>query len=147
MAGNDRGIQRGPRPLGALLPAIIRPAYRKRAPAAAQVLADWEAVVGPQLAAVTLPRRLTGGTLTLACSGTTAMELQHLSPWVIERVNAYLGGRTVERLRLLQEVLPQPPAPPPAVKPRPDPKLPGIPPGPLRDALVRLGRAIPARGR
>ena len=147
MAGDDRGIQRGPRPLGALLPAITRPAFRKRAPAAAQVLADWEAVVGPQLAAVTVPRRLIGGTLTLACSGTTAMELQHLSPWVLERVNAYLGGCTVERLRILQEVLPQPPESRPAAKPRPAPKLPGIPPGPLRDALIRLGRAIPARNR
>ena len=126
---------------------ITRPAFRKRAPAAAQVLADWEAVVGPQLAAVTVPRRLRGGTLTLACSGTTAMELQHLSPWVLERVNAYLGSRTAERLRILQEVLPQPHEPRPAVKPRPDPKLPGIPPGPLHDALTALGRVIPAGNR
>ncbi len=145
MAGDDRGIPRGPRPLGVLIPAITRPAFRKRAPAAAQVLADWEAVIGPALAAVTVPRRLHGGTLTLACSGPVAMELQHLSEWVLARVNAYLGSRAVERLRIIQGVLPAPPNPAPPVKPRPDPKLPGIPPGPLRDALAALGRAMPPR--
>jgi hypothetical protein len=140
-------LPRGPRSLGALLPAITRPAFRKRAPAAAQVLADWEAVVGPALAAVTVPRRLNGGTLTLACSGPMALELQHHSDWVLARVNAYLGSRAAERLRLIQEAMPAPPpAPPRPAKPRPEPKLPGIPPGPLRDALSALGRAIPKPG-
>ncbi len=36
MAGKDMGFPRGPRQLGALLPAITRPAFRKRAPAAAR---------------------------------------------------------------------------------------------------------------
>lgn len=149
MAGNDKGNPRlvpwGPRPLGALVPAVTRPAFRKRAPAAAQVLADWEAVIGPNLAAVTVPRRLHGGTLTLACSGPVAMELQHLSEWVLARVNAYLGSRVAERLRIVQAPPPVPSAAPPPTKPRPEPKLPGIPPGPLRDALAALGRAIPKR--
>lgn len=150
MAGDDRRIPphvlRGPRPLGALVPTLTRPAFRKRAPAAAQVLADWEAVVGPQLAAVTVPRRLHGGTLTLACSGPVAMELQHFSEWVLARVNTYLGSHLAERLRIVQEPLPAQAAPPLPAKPRPEPKLPGIPPGPLRDALVALGRAIPKQG-
>jgi len=147
MAGDDRGIPRGPRPLGALIPAITRPAFRKRAPTAAQVLADWEAVIGPALAAVTVPRRLHGGTLTLACSGPVAMELQHLSEWVLARVNAYLGSRAVERLRIIQGISPASPEPPRPAKPCPDPKLPGIPPGPLRDALAALGRAMPPRAK
>ena len=110
------------------------------------MLADWEAVIGPALAAVTVPRRLHGGTLTLACSGPVAMELQHLSEWVLARVNAYLGSRVAERLRIVQ-VLPPAARPPSRPGPtRPEPKLPGIPPGPLRDALALLGRAIPKRG-
>jgi hypothetical protein len=147
MAGEDRGIPRGPRPLGALVPGITRPAFRQRSPAGAQVLADWDAVVGPALAAVTVPRRLHGGTLTVACSGPMALELQHHSSQVLDRVNAYLGARVAERLRLVQEPLPELPAPKPAAKPRPEPKLPGIPPGPVRDALVALGRAMPPRKR
>jgi len=137
------GIPRGPRQLGALLPAITRPAFRRRAPAAAQVLADWEAVVGPTLAATTVPRRLNGGTLTLGCSGPMALELQHHSEWVLARVNAYLGRRDVERLRLVQEVIAAPSEPPRPAKLHPEPKLLGIPPGPLRDALAALGRVMP----
>lgn len=139
-------FRRGPRHLGALLPPITRPAFRKRAPAAAQILADWDAVVGPALAAATAPRRLAGGTLTLACTGPIALELQHRSAEILGRVNAYLGTRAAERLRLVQEA----PAPlaalPPRRAPRPEPKLPGIPDGPLRDALAALGRALPRRG-
>src|SRR5260370_23329422 len=55
----------GPRPVGALVPRLVRAAFRKRSPATAQVIADWEAIVGPMLAEVTTPRRLAAGTLTL----------------------------------------------------------------------------------
>ncbi len=48
----------GPRPVAALLPGLTRAAFRRRSPATAQVLADWGNIVGPALAAVTLPRRL-----------------------------------------------------------------------------------------
>ena len=34
----------------ALVPALVRPAFRKRSPAAAQVMADWDQIVGPALA-------------------------------------------------------------------------------------------------
>ena len=62
----------GPRPVGALLPALVRPAFRRRAPATAQVLADWEAIIGPALAAVTTPRKLFAGTLAIGCAGPVA---------------------------------------------------------------------------
>ena len=89
----------GPRPIGALVPGITRPAFKKRSPAGAQVLADWATIVGPELSATTTPRRLIAGTLTLACSGPVAMELQHLSGQVIDRVNSHLGRILIERLR------------------------------------------------
>ena len=133
----------GPRPIGALLPAITRPAFKARAPAAAQVMADWPAIVGPALAAVTAPRRISAGTLTLACSGPIALELQHLSGQLIERVNAHLGRILIERLRFVQEVLN--PAPPTPRRPPATPvDVPGVPPGPLRDALAALGGALQA---
>lgn len=139
-------FRREPRHLGALLPPITRPVFRKRAAAAAHILADWDAVVGPALAAATVPRRLAGGTLTLACAGPIALELQHRSAEILGRVNAYLGTRAAERLRLIQEAPAPPAALPPRRAPRPEPKLPGIPDGPLRDALAALGRALPRRG-
>ena len=55
----------GPRPVSALVPGLVRPAFARRAPATAQVLADWAAIVGPALAAQTTPRRLFSGTLSI----------------------------------------------------------------------------------
>ena len=79
------------------------PAFRKRAPATAQLLADWPAIVGPALAAVTAPRRFASGTLAIACSGPIALELQHLAGELMARINAHLGRVTVTRLRFVQE--------------------------------------------
>ena len=131
----------GPRPVGALLPAITRPAFKSNGPAAAQLLADWPAIVGPALAATTVPRRFAAGTLTLGCTGPVALELQHLSSQLIERVNGHLGRAVVQRLRFVQDTRP-PPVPARPRRVRPPVAVDGLPDGPLRDALGRLGAAI-----
>ena len=104
----------GPRPVSALLPALTRPAFRRRSPAAAQILADWPSIIGPALAAVTTPRRLMAGTLTLACTGPIATELQHLATELIARINAHLGTPSVQALRFVQTAAPPPAPSPPA---------------------------------
>ena len=96
----------GPRAVSALVPGLVRPAFRKRAPAAAQVMADWDAIVGPAIAAVTQPRKLFSGTLAIACTGPMALELQHLSDQLIARINGHLGRIAVTRLRFVQDVPP-----------------------------------------
>ncbi len=93
----------GPRPLAALLPPIVRPALKKRAPATAALIADWEAIVGPELSRATTPRKLFAGTLTIGCAGPMALELQHLSGALMERINRHLGQLAVTRLRFHQE--------------------------------------------
>jgi hypothetical protein len=128
------------------VPGLIRPAFRRRSAATVLIVADWEAIVGPAIAAVTMPRRLSAGCLTIGCNGPMAMELQHLSEPLMDRINAHLGTVAVTRLRLLQDLAP-PPAPRP---PRPKPPViaaaseavAGLPPGELRDALEGLGRAV-----
>ncbi|MFC7542493.1 DUF721 domain-containing protein [Siccirubricoccus deserti] len=77
--------------------------FRKKSPGGATLMADWPAVVGPALAAVTTPKRLSAGTLTVGCVGPVAMELSHLAPQLIARINAHLGRVTVERLRFVQQ--------------------------------------------
>ena len=146
MTGDQRHVY-GPRPIGALLPAVTRAAYRRRAPGTAQVLADWQQIVGPALAAVTFPRRLSAGTLTIACSGPIAMELQHLSQELIARINTALGSRIVTILRFVQigliDNLPQPPAPVrPEVAARAESVVDGVLDDSLRAALASLGRAV-----
>lgn len=141
------------RPLGALLAPLLRPAFRKRAPATAQILADWPNIVGPRIAAVTTPRRLAAGTLTLACAGPVALELQHMAGALAERINTHLGRRTVERLRFVQDLLApmasNPPSPPPdpAIAARVAARLTDFPNAELRAALDALGRAVYAAGR
>lgn len=135
----------GPRTLASLLPPITRPAFKARSPASAQLMSDWPALVGPVTAAITSPRRFSGGTLTLAATGVVALELQHLAPQLIARVNSALGRQVVERLRFVQDDSitgladqePRAPEPVPAM-------IPDLPDGPLHDALARLGGRIAA---
>ncbi len=139
-----------PQALGAVLLPLVRPALRKRAPSIAALLAEWEAVVGPAIAAVTVPKRLAAGTLTLAASPPIALELQHLGPQLLARINAYLGTEAAVRLRFapsaaspVPRLVPPPPSPEDlarvaaAVAPLPD--------GNLRSALEALGAALAAR--
>jgi hypothetical protein len=132
----------GPRPIGALVPGITRPAFRKHSAAGAQFIADWPAIVGPALASTTRPRRFAAGTLTIDCSGPVAMELQHLVTPLIDRINAHLGRPTVTRLRFVQGSLPVDP-PKLASKPRGAPiHIENMPDGPLREALSALGALV-----
>jgi hypothetical protein len=136
----------GLRPLGGFIPRLTRPAFKRRSPAGALLMSDWAGIVGPAIAAVTVPKRLTGGTLTIGCSGPVAMELQHLAPQLIGRVNAALGSVTVEALRFVQQA----PAAAPTSKARTVAPLPDTVRGALdtvgspelRDALARLARGV-----
>jgi hypothetical protein len=150
MNSDERHVY-GPRPVGALLPRVTRPAFRRRAPATAQVLADWTAIVGPAIAAVTTPRRLTSGTLTIACAGPIAMELQHLANEVMARINTHLGSQVVSALRFVQTLgdAPRPlrvtPPADPARLAEVEATLAHMPDGELRAALAALGQAVVAQ--
>jgi hypothetical protein len=155
----DSGLARdarhvyGARPLGALVPHVTRAAFRRRAPATAQVLADWAAIVGPAIAAVTVPRRLVSGTLTIGCAGPIAMELQYLGGELIARINTHLGNQVVKGLRFVQTTgmdapaLPQPPRPDATDDAEAEAAVAGLPEGELRAALAALGSAVLARAR
>ncbi len=143
----DRRFVWGPRPLGTLIPHLTRPVFRKKSPAGALLMADWAEIVGPSLAAVTSPKRVTAGTLTIGCVGPVAMELSHLAPQLIERINAQLGKPVVERLRFVQQAAGAAPARP---QPKPEAALPervesglgNLPAGDLREALAKLARGV-----
>ena len=146
--GEDRRFFGGPRALGALLPRLTRPAFKRRSPAGAALMADWPAVVGPALAAATSPKRLGNGTLVIACAGPVAMELTHLAPQLIGRINAHLGQVVVERLRFVQQASATvpPPAPrraePAPLPPRVRDAMAAVPEGELREALEKLAQGV-----
>ena len=137
----------GPRPVGALVPGLTRPAFRGQSSAAARIMIDWEIIIGPALAAVTAPKRLSASTLTIACSGPIAMELQHLATEVVNRINTHLGHPTVRSLRFMQVSAPARVAafarsPPARAVSAAQKAVAHLPAGELRDALASLGSAV-----
>jgi hypothetical protein len=134
-----------PRGIAGLLGPVVRPAFRKRAPAAAQLLADWPQLAGPDLAARAAPVKFAGGTLTLACTGPVAMELQLLAPQIMSRLNLSLGHAMIERLRFVQQApsIDAPKAPPMHAAPIKIPE--NLPDGPLGEALASLYKGMKSR--
>lgn len=150
--------------LAASLPRIAGKALGKRGLAEGGLVTDWTAIVGDQIADATLPIKLafTGrerrdGTLHLRVAGAIALELQHLEPQLIERINAYLGYGAVARLRLERGPLPkpvrrrlaEPMAAPlaPAESAAINQSVAGIADEALRESLARLGTTLAAQAK
>lgn len=142
--------------LSRALGAVLSPAGRRRGFAAASVLAEWRLIVGDALAARCQPVMLEarGGVLHLQASSAAALEIQHVAPQILERVNTYVGFRVARRLRLTQAPLPPPPPLPalPASRALSEAEqgqleavVAGIVDAPLRQALLGLGQVL--RGR
>lgn len=121
---------------------------------------DWQAIVGPELARCTEPEALIAGRggkagaklLRLKVAGAAALEVQHMSGQIVERVNAYFGHRQIDDIRLMQGAIARKAGPRPIVKPAPevvqrmDGKVADVQDPDLRAALARLGARI-ATGR
>ncbi len=104
----------GARWLAAAASKVTRAAFRRRGFAEAGVLTQWPAIVGAELAAGSCPEKLTfrpgegkDGTLHVRVDGALAIELQHLEPQVVERINTYFGSRVVGRIAIKQGPLPE----------------------------------------
>ncbi len=161
----------GLRALAETLDRLTGPLIGAQRLLAADLALDWATIAGESLATGSHPDRLVfppkqrqDGTLHLrVASGAAALELQHESRRLIDRINAHLGFAAVARLKVVQA--PLPPARPrtaqlaaadPAPSPPPDDGnaeavagevLAGIEDERLRSALFRLGRRILADAR
>jgi hypothetical protein len=144
--------------LSAEVPAIAKQALGSRGYAEAGLFTHWAEIAGAQLAASSLPIKLSfphgkrdEGTLTVRCGGSAALELQHLAPSILERINGHFGYRAVARLKIEQGTVSarKVAAPPPPLTrleqnavaeetaPVEDPEI--------RASLARLGAAIRRR--
>lgn len=121
----------------------------------ARLRAEWSVIVGVEIARLTQPEALlpgrggrSGKALRLKVAGAAALEIQHRSAQVVERVNAYFGHRFIEDIRIVQGGIALRSAP--SVLPQPDPRTVERVAGSaaevkdpeLRAALVRLGARI-----
>jgi hypothetical protein len=167
-AGDERGDIRHPmakpgwisaKPLSVLLSDVFSDAYAKQGFAARELVTRWADIAGPEIAAhseplkMQWPRPVEGqpqepATLILRVEGPAALEIQHSSDVILQRVNRFFGWSAVGRLALRQAPLSRRKGPAPSRAP--DPKsvaqvaetLSAVEDEELRAALARLGAAI-----
>ena len=146
----------GLKALSATLPRVATRALGRRGFAEGDLVHRWDSIVGREMAAHCLPVRLAsakrggGATLTLRVEPGFALELQHLEPLLIERINGFFGYRAVGAITLRQGPLGRGPArtkvPPRPLSPEEESalkkRLEDIDDDDLRDALARLGRSF-----
>lgn len=102
------------RALGGSLGSVTKRAFARRGLTGADLARQWPAIVGAELAAQCRPRQLrfpkpgeaVEGRLTLRVAPGWALEVQHLEPLMLERINGFFGYRAVNRLVLQQGPLP-----------------------------------------
>ena len=151
----------GPRAIAQSLSAVTKDVFAKRGFADGAILKDWPVIAGEHLARHSQPEKIVhpkgagaGGALHLTIdSGSLAVELQHLEPLLIERINGYFGFKAIGRLKVTQGPLPKAEEKP-APAPRPlEPaeeaglaeSLMDVGDPDLRRALKALGRAVISR--
>jgi hypothetical protein len=147
------------KPLSVLLSDVFSDAYAKQGFAARELVTRWAEIAGPEIAAhaepikMQWPRPVEGqpqepATLVLRVEGPMALEIQHSSDVILQRVNRFFGWSAVGRLALRQAPLSRRERPAP--RRSPDPKevaeiaktLSSVEDEELRAALARLGAAI-----
>src|SRR4051794_34937898 len=104
------------KPLSVLLGDVFSDAYAKQGFASRELVTRWAEIAGAEVAAhseplkIQWPRPVEGqpqepATLVLRVEGPMALEIQHSSDVILQRVNRFLGWNAVGRLALRQAPL------------------------------------------
>src|ERR1700730_16101174 len=116
-----------PRPLAEVLRKTLTEAFAKQGFASVELVTRWPQIVGAEIAAHSQPEKIQWprtpqarnaqarnapepGTLLLRVEGPAALEIQHLSDVILERVNQFFGWQAVGNVRLRQGARLAPPA-------------------------------------
>ena len=126
--------------------------------ASTELVTRWHEIVGEEIAAHAEPARIQWprgnhqdaepATLVLRVEGPVAIEIQHLSGVILERINRFFGWRAIGRIALRQAPIVRRTRAKPTAAPTPDAiaqvaaSLTHIVDEDLRHALARLGAAI-----
>ena len=96
-------------PLRGLIAKAAEPAITKKGQEYTRLLLDWPEIAGSTISSYCTPHRLTfpkqsrsAGTLTLAVTSGRALELQHQTGLLIEKIAIAFGYRVVDRITLIQ---------------------------------------------
>ena len=140
--------------LGNEVRRLLRPSAKQFGFAVTDMLLAWSDIVGADLARRALPEKLSrsadGAVLTIRAHGPAALEIQHDGPRILERLNAFLGGQAIVRIKVHQGDLALLEAPREARTRALDPvkaleieqRSETVGDEKLKAALIRLGRAV-----
>jgi len=97
------------RPVGEMVPGLTKRALGRYGFGQSALITDWHRVVGERLAKFCHPLKIyfqrgqrVGGVLYIRVVGPMALELQHMEPLLIDRINTYFGYGAVASIRLKQ---------------------------------------------
>ncbi|MES2750464.1 MAG: DciA family protein [Pseudomonadota bacterium] len=104
------------KPLSVLLGTVFSDAFAKQGFASRELVTRWAEIVGPEVAAHSEPLKIQWvrpvegqpadpATLVLRVEGPMALEIQHTSDVILERVNRFFGWNAVGRIALRQAPL------------------------------------------
>jgi hypothetical protein len=157
-AKRTRPQRRPPPPAGRALNATLRELDARFGQGPGALTARWKEIVGADVARRTEPVKLVRGrnggpsSLEIRVAGPSAALIQHQAREILARVNLFLGAEAVQKLRIVQGPLraqPEATAPRKRAVPLDAAKeaalarsLADAPAGPLKDALMRLGRGV-----
>ena len=156
------------RPLAEFLDVCLSPSLAAQGFATSDIIMAWAEIVGERLAAFTQPLKIEWkrksphadpearpdpAILVIRVEGAFALEMQHLAPTIIDRVNTYYGWRCIGKLvlkqgpvRRVEKKRPAPPVLSQADRDKVGRAVEPIEEEPLRAALDRLGQAIVSSG-
>jgi hypothetical protein len=156
------------RPLAEFLDVCLSPSLAAQGFATSDIIMAWPDIVGGRLAAFTQPLKIEWkrkgphadpearpdpATLVIRVESAFALELQHLAPTVIDRVNTYYGWRCIGKLvlkqgpvRRVEKKRPTAPVLTPADREKVGKAVQPIEEEALKAALDRLGQAIVGSG-
>jgi len=154
----NKTVKSFPRKLSELVDKPLADAFKKQGFASREIVTRWESIVGAEIALHAEPLRMQWsrkmneddaepGTLVLRVEGPAAIEIQHQSGLILERVNRFFGWQAVGAVALRQAPLTRRKVN--KSKPKPDlaaakrvAETLDIADEPLREALGRLGAAV-----
>src|SRR5689334_884793 len=105
-----------PRPLSQLLAGTLGDVLKAQGFASTEIISRWPDIVGAEIAAHSEPLKISWprqpgeepaepATLVLRVEGPAALEIQHLSALILERVNRFFGWQAIGRIALRQAPL------------------------------------------
>lgn len=146
------------RPLADVANPLLAGSFARQGFASAELVTRWPDIVGAEIAQYAEPLKMQWprtpegetpepGTLMLRVEGPAAIEIQHLAPQILERVNRFFGFAAVGRLTIRQAPIARrerrkPAAPDPQLVKRMAESLPSVADDSLRDALARLAASV-----